>query len=99
MTHKKEAPSPARDQGLTTTHKQAESISLQAQQQRILNHLLSYGSLTTVEARRFLDIMHPAARVMELKRQGHPIETHLVNALTECGKTHRVAIYQLATEL
>ncbi|MBU4396472.1 MAG: helix-turn-helix domain-containing protein, partial [Proteobacteria bacterium] len=48
-----------------------------ATQQRaaILDHLSRYGTLTTLEARSGLDIMHPAARVMELRQQGKQIDT------------------------
>ncbi len=69
------------------------SISTKSQRRRILNYLRS-KSLTTLAARNELDIMHPAARVQELKAQGHEIYTHW--EVIDSGKNkHRVASYVL----
>jgi hypothetical protein len=96
----REKESPFTDQGLgAQIDTPSDSNSLPAQRQRLLNYLCGHGSLTTIEARRFLDIMHPAMRVLELKRQGHRIETHWINDVTEAGKSHRVARYLLAPRL
>jgi hypothetical protein len=65
-----------------------------AQRMRILERL-HRKPLTTLEARAELDVMHPAARVMELRRKGHEIDTHTTRQYTECGKPHRVALYIL----
>ena len=65
------------------------------QRQRILNHLTTIGPFTTLDARRDLDVMHPATRVMELRRQGHDIQTHWYVDCTDRGKPHRVARYVL----
>lgn len=73
-----------------------------ATQQRaaILDHLSRYGTLTTLEARSGLDIMHPAARVMELRQQGKQIDTiWTVEAAHQGGKLHRVACYLMASEV
>ena len=45
------------------------------QRKRILAWLRRYGTMTTLEARNELSIMHPGGRVMELRRQGHSIVT------------------------
>lgn len=50
-----------------------------SQQQKILA-ALQKGSVTTLQARNELFIMSPAARVMELKEQGHHIVTYWTNA-------------------
>ncbi|KAF0235299.1 MAG: hypothetical protein FD177_53 [Desulfovibrionaceae bacterium] len=65
-----------------------------AQRARLLD-ALRRGSLTTLEARRRLDVMHPAARVMELRRLGFNIVTIWTTDVTAEGNTHRVACYQL----
>jgi len=39
--------------------------------------------------------MHPAARVMELRRMGFNIVTVWTSDTTREGNTHRVACYQL----
>ncbi|POZ52988.1 helix-turn-helix domain-containing protein [Methylovulum psychrotolerans] len=67
-----------------------------AQRERILAWLLT-KSLSTAEARRELDIMHPAGRVQELREQGHNIVTHWV--VDTGGKVnHRVASYVLLSK-
>lgn len=65
-----------------------------AQRKRLLEALRS-RSLTTLEARRELDVMHPAARIMELRKQGYDIDTLRVPDLTAEGHTHNVARYLL----
>jgi hypothetical protein len=64
-----------------------------SQRQRILAWLLT-RSITTLQARKELDIMHPAARVQELKAQGLNIVTDRV--LDDSGKgKHKVGRYTL----
>ncbi|TAM08290.1 MAG: hypothetical protein EPN70_00685 [Paraburkholderia sp.] len=69
--------------------------SLAAQRARILDFLRRRGALSTLDARHEIDVMHPAARVMELRRQGHPILTNWAREMTPEGGTHRVAQYRL----
>ena len=49
--------------------------------------------MTTVEARRELDILMPAARVFELRAMGHDIATVWTLGVTEYGRKHRIAQY------
>lgn len=70
------------------------ATSSEAQRQRILE-ALHYRSLTTLECRHELDVLHPAARVMELRKQGHDIQTVRVPDLTAEGRAHNVARYIL----
>ena len=67
--------------------------SVQSQRQQILSWLYS-EPLSTLQARTSLDIMHPAARVQELRQQGYNIVTHWTEAYTNEGK-HRIASYVL----
>lgn len=67
-----------------------------AQRARLLEALRS-GPLSTLEARRELDVLHPAARVQELRERGHPITTTWTFEATPCGERHRVARYVLLT--
>lgn len=69
--------------------------SSEAQRRRLLT-ALQRGSITTLEARRELDILHPAGRVMELRRQGIEIDTAWIEQPTDEGRLHRVAHYILA---
>lgn len=68
--------------------------SASAQRFRLLA-ALSKSSVTTLEARRFLDVLHPAARVMELRRMGFEIVTVWTIDVTSEGREHRVARYLL----
>ena len=69
------------------------STSTVSQGKRILDYLRS-KPVTTLTARTDLDIMHPGARVMELREQGHEIYTHWETV--DSGKVkHRVASYVL----
>ncbi|MBZ0106720.1 MAG: helix-turn-helix domain-containing protein [Sulfuricella denitrificans] len=69
--------------------------SAAAQRQRLLVRLLT-GPLTTIEARRDLDILMPAARVHELRhREGLDIQTIRVSQETDSGIKHNVALYVL----
>ena len=77
-------------------NKQNNSTNVESQRKRILNWLAT-KSLTTIQARIELDIMHPASRVQELKAQGHNIFTHWETVDTGKGK-HRVASYVLLKE-
>jgi hypothetical protein len=74
--------------------KQHTGNSAAAQRLRILEALRT-RPISTLEARRELDVMHPAARVMELRADGHNIITHRNREPTDCGKLHTVARYVL----
>lgn len=70
-------------------------LSAEAQRARLLD-ALRCGPITTIEARRNLDILMPAARVHELKhRYGYDIQKVIVQQETEGGRLHRVAKYVL----
>lgn len=56
---------------------------------------LKKGPLTTLQARRELDVLHPAARVQTLREHGHKIQTIWTNDVTAEGYRHRVAKYVL----
>lgn len=71
--------------------------SAAAQRKRILDFLRK-GALDTLTARKELDVMHPAARVMELRKRGFGIITTKIDRKSDCGKIHRVACYVLVAE-
>lgn len=68
--------------------------SVAAQRNRIMDFLRK-RPLDTLTARKELDVMHPAARVMELRRHGVGIITIKIDRPSDCGKIHRVACYVL----
>lgn len=65
-----------------------------AQRKRILE-FLRVRPLDTLTARKLLDVMHPAARVMELRKRGWKIQTVKIDRTSDCGEIHRVACYVL----
>lgn len=58
----------------STTHAMHSGNSASVQRARLLQRL-KLAPVDTLEARRRLDILHPAARVMELRKQGKRIDT------------------------
>lgn len=56
---------------------------------------LEGGPATTIELRRYLDVMQVSTRIHELRNDGHQIDTVWVQQDTDAGKTHRVALYVL----
>lgn len=52
-------------------------------------------TVSTVEARRDLDILHPAGRIMELRRSGVEIVTTWIDEVTSAGVRHRIGLYSL----
>lgn len=64
------------------------------QRVRLLERLQS-SSITTLQARKELDIMHPAARIQELRELDHNIITHRKTVHTDQGKHIKVAEYVL----
>lgn len=72
--------------------------SAKSQRARLLNYLRNYQSVSTIEAREKLDVMHPAARIMELINQGHVI--HMIRNVepTAFGGKHRFGRYYLIKE-
>ncbi|OLN29861.1 hypothetical protein DVDV_0858 [Desulfovibrio sp. DV] len=66
--------------------------SASAQRSRLLAALIK-GPVSTLKARREYDILHPAARVQELRNRGHLIDTVWTDDVTAEGNVHRVALY------
>lgn len=78
---------------MTATEKMSNDTA--AQRQRLLEALRK-GPISTIEARRDLDIMMPAARIFELRHEeGHNIGTFWVFRHTAPGQLHRIAQYIL----
>ncbi|MDX8384703.1 MAG: helix-turn-helix domain-containing protein [Ghiorsea sp.] len=70
-----------------------------AQRDKIASYIREHGSMDTIQARG-IGIMHPAARVMELKEGGLNIVTNLMQVLDSCGVKHpKVAVYTLDKSL
>lgn len=83
---------PSNDTAFKSTPDSADSTTA-AQRQRLLT-ALRLAPISTIAARKELDILGVAQRIIEL-RKDHDIETVWINAQTESGKSHRVALYVL----
>jgi hypothetical protein len=70
-------------------------LSTTAQRARILYYLQNHRALTTLEARHPLNVMHPAARVMELRKRGYNITTNRRKDADTQGRLHSVGEYVL----
>ncbi|HDR9504093.1 TPA: helix-turn-helix domain-containing protein [Burkholderia cepacia] len=66
------------------------------QRARLLEAMRVRAGVTTLEAMRFLDIVDPRARIVELRKEGYRINTSWVHRLSECGRLHAVGLYTLA---
>jgi len=74
--------------------------SLEAQRQRLKAWLQVHGIISTLTARRELDILAPAARVHELRhRFGLLIDLVWIKEPTDCGRLHRVGLYVYRPEV
>lgn len=68
-----------------------------AQVKRLIEALRLFP-ISTFEARRCLDIMHPAGRVQELRDEGNEIDTLRLSEFSELGRPHSIAVYVLRRE-
>jgi Helix-turn-helix domain len=71
--------------------------STAAQCARLLARLRK-GPITTFEAMRKLDVYHCPARVLQLRKRGHHIDTVWTRVVTEANVAHRVGQYILVKE-
>lgn len=95
MEIKERAFSGGTDQAQDNKGIEVQHNSFAQQCQSLLDYLRLHGSCTTIEARQSLDIIHPAGRVLDLRKAGEKIDTVWTWDVTEQGKPHRVAKYLL----
>ncbi|WP_175832274.1 helix-turn-helix domain-containing protein [Burkholderia cenocepacia] len=67
------------------------------QRSRLLEAMKVRGGVTTLEAMRFLDIVDPRPRIVELRKEGYRIKTLWVRQPSECGRLHSVGLYALTS--
>lgn len=65
-----------------------------SQGQRVLRALQG-GPASSLELRKYLDVIQVSSRVSELRAAGHVIDTIWIQQPTDSGKLHRVALYRL----
>lgn len=73
------------------------NTSVSSQRARILERL-KRGSVTTLELIEEENVLRPGARIAELRTDGHPIKTHLMDVIDPWGRKHgRCALYYLSS--
>lgn len=75
--------------------KHSLSTSYAAQRGRLLRYLKEHGSITTLQARQLLAVMHPAGRIRELRHSGYAISTYWSVDVDSAGIKHRQGLYIL----
>ena len=65
------------------------------QSERILRHLRDVGEIDPMTAIRDYGIMRLGARIWDLKRDGHPIETRIKTGKNRYGEDTHWAVYRL----
>lgn len=64
-------------------------------QRQVFLDALRRGPVSSIAARETLGILHPAARVLELRQQGLPIGMNWQTNVDAQGRRHRVGVYLL----
>lgn len=65
------------------------------QEQRVMEYITDFGSITALEAMRDLGIMRLASRVADLRMSGKPIVTEMVEVENRYGEKTHIARYRL----
>ena len=63
---------------------------------RILRHLVDFGSITSLEAMQEYGIMRLASRINDLKCQGYNIISETQTSKNRYGETTHFSVYKLA---
>lgn len=69
------------------------------QNQRILDYISEFGSITQLEALQDLGVMRLASRISDLKRQGYNITSSIDVVNNRYGEKCRVKRYSLIDEV
>lgn len=70
----------------------------QSQNEKILEHLQEFGTITPLEAIEY-GCMRLASRVADLKRRGYVISSEMGKSKNRNGETVRFAVYRLIGEV
>ncbi|MBQ8766585.1 MAG: helix-turn-helix domain-containing protein [Clostridia bacterium] len=69
------------------------------QNQRILNYIEQFGSITQLEALRDLGVMRLASRISDLRKQGHKIVSEVVPVKNRFEEQCHIKRYRFEEEL
>jgi hypothetical protein len=98
MDRQKEAPAATEARENALNDNDGTSLSRALQRARLLKHLREVGPITTQQARNTLNIYFPPARVFELRKEGHAIQTTMVWEKDHLGRPHHVGRYALVSK-
>lgn len=70
-----------------------EKLKLTLTQKRVIDYILDYGGITTLQANVDLGETRLSARIFELKKAGVPISYEWVNVSNRYGEQRRVKKY------
>lgn len=79
--------------GLRRIRDELAGVESVTQRLRLQRAFEQFPFISTAEARMGLDILHPAARVQELREEGHEVVTLWTVVESDGGGRHRVANY------
>lgn len=85
---------PNKEAALNEINDQYKGSSSREQCDRLLA-ALSRFKINSFEASRYLSIYHPPARILQLRQDGHHIDTVWESVIDEQGLSHRVGCYVL----
>lgn len=94
--HQEKRTTPEKEAALKALRNQFKGTDADTQRRLIFAALEQWPTISTLEARQVLDILHPAGRIKELRDEGHTILTLWADEWTEAGVLHRVGLYALA---
>ena len=68
------------------------------QEQRVLNYMKDFGSITPLDAMREFGIMRLASRISDLKKRGYKISKEFEKSVNRYGEHTKYARYKLEEE-
>lgn len=95
---KEKATFPEKKAALEAIRTEFKGNDCATQRTRLLEAIRRDWRVSTYEARRYLDIYYPPARVKELRDEGEKIATTWEIITTEAGERHRVGVYYLEAQ-
>ena len=66
------------------------------QNQRVIDYMREYGSITQLQALSDLGVMRLASRISDLRRSGYPITSRTESVKNRYGETCRIKAYSIA---
>ena len=65
------------------------------QNQRIIDYINEFGSITQIQALSDLGVMRLASRISDLKKLGYPVESEMITVKNRYGEECKVKKYTL----